>query len=529
MEKKLLLVLEGILKMPWKEDIRAKVLAFMEPSTGIFKGIRLSNSNCDLTNMESIFQYLESVVIDQKPISLVAGICNADMVNYTTYLESGDIIFGNFQYKESENRFSGREKGESKKKHVMNRWTADLKMVSSLEIDMYYLCELVEQILSSKKDMHIWKAIQYSVENNTALWKMDEKIEEESEKGFPLRSLYLYTLHFLEQNDLNSAFSLIEQYLKFIHAEEYTEILCELIKIGYLEHDMTWNKMLEALQNIKQGKMLNRFYYENLSYQAFLNSKKELSDSYSQVASAIEHLELPSLTNFQLNILSETGILKFSKVSDEQKKHLNLLANQYSNIVALEIGNDMVFKLQQSTFSNASLSLQLGEEAYQLRRYSTCIPYYLDFLENQTGLDSEVCFKLGYAYFKINEFEKAITYLSVADSLGYHNQCAQLIEKLNNRMHSKTETTLLKVPSEPEPYLEDLAILISSGRSLEEIADLFRLTQEQIQMLKIIVAENHYMLGQYTVGDQYLNRVAPSTTEVKKFVKNAQVCRKGVC
>lgn len=167
MKEKSLLLMDGYYKSHLgEEEIVSKVIAIQDANSGIFKGIEISNQDCNLNDYYDILGYILKNYRDRSKFSLLAGYDDNLSVQYHNLSGENKITFGKFDFDVETARFIGREKScqDGRLKRDLNRSINQYHVIArTTEIPELY--ELVEVILLYAGKDSIWRGIECSVEN----------------------------------------------------------------------------------------------------------------------------------------------------------------------------------------------------------------------------------------------------------------------------------------------------------------------------------------------------------------------------
>ena len=202
----------------------------------------------------------------------------------------------------------------------------------------------------------------------------------------------------IEEENYELALSLRSYNNKFNNKEDQEDIiylllsdLCALIK-GDLKFEHNSDDELESYK--PQKIMLNKPLYE----------ERRMAEEYHQ------------------KLLNEQGIILLEYMDYKQEQTMIDCLQRYSDIELFKIGSDKESKLVLrykpfiTEYINMKHLIKKGSLAYEQGEYDLCIKCYLRLL--QIGEPrANIYAKLGLAYMKNNDKEKAITHLTVADEL----------------------------------------------------------------------------------------------------------------
>ncbi len=298
--------------------------------------------------------------------------------------------------------------------------------------------------------------------------------------------------------DTENALRNIKKYLKILNKSEYEFLFLDLIKISFMEKDVTFAKIQLELNNICQdnyqfnlSNYILAFYNEiaknnvNVAkiYLDIITQMAKLGREFILLSEMTKLLEMAEQANdakadFSLNILNSMnskledtsrkrisfdikcwasglvnakyqilesqGIVLLSSMSYEQEKAILKEVLNYDDVQAFVIGEGENRRIvlryyltkKQGDYKNL---IELGNQAFNEGNYDECISKYLDLLS--CGKPSPVAYaRLGLAHLKKNNRFLAIDYLTVANELckkeGLDYDYTEKIEHLKKSVNS---------------------------------------------------------------------------------------------
>lgn len=167
--------------------------------------------------------------------------------------------------------------------------------------------------------------------------------------------------------------------------------------------------------------------------------------------------------------------------------------------------------------------------AYREGNYDVCITEYLKLL--QFGQPKAITYaKLGLAYMKKHDKDKAIDYLTVATELNKQEDgkldFTELISNLNGSISPENKKPYFKMTTEEfgndiENYYgienvdEITSYILECGLDVESACKELGMTDEQIDTVRLIYAKKFYSQGDYEKGNQFLSSVEKSKNKTK--------------
>lgn len=168
MKEKSLLLMNGYYRDYLdNEVIVSKVIAIQDVNSGIFKGIEISNQDCDLNDYYDILGYILKHYRDRSKFSLLIGYDNDLSFQYHNLSRTNKITFGKFDFDAKSSRFIGRERScqGGILKRDLDRSINQYQVIEhTAEIPELY--ELIEVILLHAEKNSIWHGIECSVESS---------------------------------------------------------------------------------------------------------------------------------------------------------------------------------------------------------------------------------------------------------------------------------------------------------------------------------------------------------------------------
>ena len=169
MNERSLLIIEGFrCNYECDNEHVYRILAILEDNGVVFKGIGISNEQCDLNNYNSVINYLLKQCTEQKIDALIAGSFDEQSIQYTCLLAEQKVTYGKF-YQEG-GSFLGRERvykdGRLRRdlERVVTKYSNPIKFNDCPE-----LFEAVEATLFSQRKNSTWQGIQCAVDCMTPI------------------------------------------------------------------------------------------------------------------------------------------------------------------------------------------------------------------------------------------------------------------------------------------------------------------------------------------------------------------------
>lgn len=285
--------------------------------------------------------------------------------------------------------------------------------------------------------------------------------------GFDDSLIYDTIKYYLLQNDIRSAFRIIDEYLKNNNKSEYEFLVFDLIKISTLKNNVETLNIKDLLNNLN----LDISFYIDCYYEALkkdINIAKvylDIIDNISKINNIevdmkklcmamypddyddLKYMELIDKINKILN--KEKGIVLLDEESKETTKKIIKFLKLYPNIEFYIINGDgsdkIVLKYRpiQKRFINIDELLSKRKEMSQKGEYKKCLGIELEILANSVRSDSRNYSRIGYTYLKMNESVKALDYFIVANYFAKREKNGvnynDIISKLKNNEEFNAE------------------------------------------------------------------------------------------
>lgn len=415
--------------------------------------------------------------------------------------------------------------------------------------------------------------------------------EQEKKKNIQLTDI----INCLMKNDIGTALTGINDYLTNKNQTEYEYLITNLIKLGILEHDITFYKAIIVLININRNsyqfdvsKYIEEFYIalsqnkfeeaklylniinhsknigqpsictENLSKllvqtQETINQKKlvkqienetepvvkknknsvkeeestvEISDSEKQFLEAKYNL-----------LLENKGAILLKPMDKERRERVYSVLDNYKDIVTFSIGAEepkqivIRYKPYYEEYVDIPQLLNDGNDAYTNGDYDKCIECYLKILS--FGKPRTIAYaKLGLAYMKKININKAIDYLTIATQLSrkYNEQFdfTELIDSLKGNPNPDKKPKFVMKENDFQndlddnygiTYFDELNTLITETyHDVDSACEALNIQEEQKNKIKLLYAKLYYSYGEYEIGDSFILDVE-KTKNKSKFIK----------
>ncbi len=435
---------------------------------------------------------------------------------------------------------------------------------------------------------------------------------------FLIRSLKTIStiIVYLRQNELDTVFIYLSNYLKSIGKINYEFLVADLIKISLLEKDMSFEIVKNVLIEITNGTysfeiasfiqtfytvlVQNKFdearvYLDIVSkadkigqecvimpslYRILELSEKELMlksevlDSGNIDCNQTDDIVANELTSLSLGTESETqskglpilkieqsfteresyeidsekefldeqyneliskkGIILLKSMSSSRVNRIFEMLKDYPDMAVTVMGDEknQQVVLRYSPFESRYLNVKdliiLGNKAYNLGDYDLCINYFSQLLQFLDEPQANIYAKLGLAYMKKEINDLAIDYLTVATELSkkgkFDYDFSDMILKLCENLPQRDLKSRFKMSQENFNEINDY--ILETGMDVQTACEQMGMSQESIDIVKLIYAREFYIQENFEKGDLFLVSVERSKSKTKAVIKLLEEIRK---
>ncbi|MGM9834376.1 MAG: R3H domain-containing nucleic acid-binding protein [Bacilli bacterium] len=245
-------------------------------------------------------------------------------------------------------------------------------------------------------------------------------------------------------------------------------------------------------------------------------------------------------------LLNGQGIVLLKPMNNERRKIIHNIVKEYPDMVSFSIGegDNRQIVLRYKPFIDEHVDLKnlinMGSLAYKKGDYDSCIECNLQLL--QVGEPKAFIYaNLGLAYMKKMEKDRAIDYLTIATQLSKQENgdfdFTELIASLNGLIDKEDKKPHFKMKTEDfdndiqnhygiENLAEITSYILESGLDVKTACQELGMTDEQINIIRLIYAREFYSQGNYEKGDQFLKSVEKSKNKTKFTLKLFEEIRK---
>ena len=242
-------------------------------------------------------------------------------------------------------------------------------------------------------------------------------------------------------------------------------------------------------------------------------------------------------------------VVILKSMNSERRRKIHQIVAAIPNVKSFSIGSSSTRKvvLTNSPYIEGRINKRElfieGDKAYREHDYEKCIDCYRQLLYFVKP-NQKVYAKLGLCYLRKNNLERAITYLTIATELnrelGGSYDFTELIEKISGKSCQQEEKKPNVKMSEDEfldennhygvKYISEISRMVfTENVSLEEACRRFNYDTNQMNIIRLIYAEDYYSIGDYKSGDALFKLVSESKNKskrVKIILENVRLRKK---
>jgi len=416
--------------------------------------------------------------------------------------------------------------------------------------------------------------------------KMIEKNKSEEKfnlifKDMPRNKSIEDILEQLFKNNIDAAIELIKIYLNEINQEQYLYLVINLIKIDLCKRDELFIDTATCLTELSENLCIYDIstYLHNF-YQSLSTVQNGVAKLYLDIISNYSKDEIGIINNLQnkfnqamkentefinlekkllistLNKMKENNeVIKILKPMTKNRRNiLYEIIKSIPELTAFAIGDEpktIVLRYLDPNLNIPDFSeiIQKSRTSYNKGEYQKTIELNHQLLKCRIfdpyyGNYAYIYVKLGLSYLNLSNINEAIKYLTIATELNKKDpkgkptyDFTELLTNIKNNKFTKNieiEDTIIFTTRFGDKInnncgitqIEEIAYYLKEENlSLKEISKKLSLTEEQIQLLKLIFARDYYVEEMYTEGDKLLHAVEKSknkTNKVNKFLSEVR-------
>ena len=251
------------------------------------------------------------------------------------------------------------------------------------------------------------------------------------------------------------------------------------------------------------------------------------------------------LVSYIKNKLYKTkGIILLDHMNTKKRKYIHNLIDNIKNISSFSIGYNSTrrivirYDLKEDNIDINEL-INLGNISYKNKDYINCINIFKKLLANGVINVSFIYAKIGLSYIKLNNNEEALDYLIVANILNKSQNkkfnLDSLINAINSgNLYNEKEVLDMSVEDFSSSFddfqinnvNEIIDLIITNKNTIKDICSKYNLSDEEINIIKLLIAKNYYTDSYYDIGDRYLKEVEKSKNKSKRVNKLLNEVRK---
>ncbi len=251
------------------------------------------------------------------------------------------------------------------------------------------------------------------------------------------------------------------------------------------------------------------------------------------------------LVSYIKNKLYKTkGIILLDHMNAKKRKYIHNLIDNIKNISSFSIGYNSTrrivirYDLKEDNIDINEL-INLGNISYKNKDYINCINIFKKLLANGVINVSFIYAKIGLSYIKLNNSEEALDYLIVANILNKSQNkkfnLDSLINAINSgNLYNEKEVLDMSVEDFSSSFddfqinnvNEIIDLIITNKNTIKDICSKYNLSDEEINIIKLLIAKNYYTDSYYDIGDRYLKEVEKSKNKSKRVNKLLNEVRK---
>ena len=332
------------------------------------------------------------------------------------------------------------------------------------------------------------------------------------------------------------------KYLEFETKDEkykyYRKLAISRISVATKTLGINYSKFLDTIK--KSSYPLNRFELGNL---VVTNSDEFIKLTTGETFKTIER-QADSNKTFIENKVAELkegkGFVIIGKMNDEKIGYVKKIIEKIPDVAYFIVGTGdiktIAIKHRRTSNSCRNLKPMIKEsiEAYNIGDYEKCINLQKEILALGKPKAS-VFAKIGLSYMRQSKIKTAIKYLSMATELGKQEKTtydfSDLIDLLNGKSdkYAQKNALIKKIKMSEQDFIQDetygitnfseIYSLVFSGMSISDACIQFNLTEEQINIVKLIFARIYYANEDYITGDIIINNVERSNRKTPFIIK----------
>jgi len=367
----------------------------------------------------------------------------------------------------------------------------------------------------------------------------------------------------------------LTQYLEYTNNEKYEGLIYALIEVNFVEKSSDFSNIITLLKNIENNNViLKRSFYMKKFRNSIRNQKFDNAEIYLKVVGCLEDIkeehniykylkqdldkimgnadeekeyiqifdrELLFLNKVIAKLKARKGIILLNPMDEEKRLRVHEIIKIFPNITSKTIGLEnekriMLAYVVKSLYPSKSM-YDKAREAYESNEDGKAISIYKKIIE-LGGFEHFIYGNIATTYLRGKRLEAATNYFNVAyytaleqgaDIQEYLHQLETLTQKqdiTDLKPYTKIKETDFSESSLDmldTTNLKDILYLIYEEKyTIENACMTFNLTEEEINLVKLLIAKEEYRNKNDFKADKLMKQVERSkykNAEVKNLFK----------
>lgn len=349
-----------------------------------------------------------------------------------------------------------------------------------------------------------------------------------------------------KDNYLFDMSSYIQQFYVALSQKEFYEarIYLDIISKGnqLMKDSINTDGLYQRLEFLEKGMDYKELSSESVVVEEVIDddSKKREENVVVPVKQEINQ-EKKLISQKYKELVKNKGIILLEIMNNDKNDRIIDIVEEYPDMDAFVIGNGskqqvvLRYKPLEKGYVDFHNLLVLGNYAYKNKDYKRCIENYLELLQVVKEPKSFVYSKLGLAYLKLHNKERAIDYFTVAvakadEEKNIREDFSDLLLLLKGEISKEDLKPFFRMTKNDFDYsdvnnyygindFDKINTYISeSGLDVESACCKLGMTPEQINTIKLIYAREFYIRGDFHKGDSFIQSVEKSKEKTKKTI-----------
>lgn len=325
----------------------------------------------------------------------------------------------------------------------------------------------------------------------------------------------------------------------FEEARIYLDIIADLSKI---EHNSTIvEELLRVLESAKQVGLA-------IKKDSKIDTDKPKIDSSKIITKEEEYIE-----NKYKELLKDKGIVLLKPMSFEHAKRMVELAEYYPDVetftISIKDKKQVVLKYNAIDGEHADIRnlINFGRQAYKYGDYDECINNFTVAIQYLKKPKAFIFAYIGLSLMKKGNIKSAINYLTVATCLSSEEDYSINFEGLIAKLQGKNIGKTSEVETKPfvkmslndfdsmdsyygiNNFNEIKEYILLSDLDIDSACSELGLSLEQINIVKLLFARDHYKQEEYEKGDTLILSVEKSKNKnplINQIIQELRVNKK---